>query len=252
MLRIVAIAAACVAFAQPAPGPITVSAAVSLTEALEEIAKAYAAAGGGRVAFNFAGSNVLARQVVNGAPVDLFISADAAQMQLVERAGHVSRGGVVPLVANELAIVVRHDRGTPPAAPAQVLADPGVRRIAMGDPEAVPAGVYAKQYLERAGLWKSVEAKLVPFPNVRAALAAVEHGGADAGIVYATEARIRRRVRVAAVISGPDAPAIVYPAAVVATSRGADAAARFLAFLQTAEATRIFERHGFRTPAPRP
>ena len=250
MLRFLAVAA-CLGLAQAAPAAITVSAAVSLTDALEEIAKAYAAAGGGRVAFNFGGSNALARQVVNGAPVDLFISADAAQMRVVQRAGLAALDGVASLVGNQLAIVVRRDRPTP-GAPAAILADPGVRRIAVGDPEAVPAGVYAKQYLERAGLWEAIQPKLIPFPHVRAALAAVEHGGADAGIVYATDARASGDVRVAAVVSGPEAPAIVYPAAVIAGSRRRDAAARFLAFLQTPEATRIFARHGFSAPASRP
>lgn len=250
MLRFLAVAA-CLGLAQPAPAAIIVSAAVSLTDALEEVAKAYTAAGGGRLAFNFGGSNALARQVAHGAPVDLFISADAAQMQIVERAGLVASDGVVPLVGNQLAIVVRRDRPKT-GAPAEILGDGGVRRIAVGDPEAVPAGVYAKQYLERAGLWHTIQPKLIPFPHVRAALAAVEHGGADAGIVYATDARGSSDVRVAAVISGPDAPAIVYPAAVITGSRHRDAAARFLTFLQTPEATRIFERHGFRAPASQP
>jgi molybdate transport system substrate-binding protein len=244
-LRVLALA---VAFAVPTLGApdtsITVSAAISLTEVLQDIAKAYAASGGGRVAFNLGGSNALARQIVNGAPVDVFISADAAQMAVVERAGMVSPATRLALLGNQLAIVVRRDRAEPLASAAS-LADASVRRIAIGDPDAVPAGVYAKQYLERIGLWNILQPKLLPSGSVRAALAAVEHGGADAGIVYLTDIRASTAVRLATAISGPEAPAIVYPACVVESSRRKDAAAAFLKYLRTSEATRLLEQYGF-------
>src|SRR6476469_3898730 len=153
-----------------APPPLTVSAAVSLTDVLEESAVGFRDAGGGDVRFNFAGSNVLARQIVNGAPVDLFISADEAQMRVVEDAGLVAADTRIDLLGNHLA--VGRSRAAPPIADAASLAQPVVRRIALGDPEAVPAGAYAKQWLERAGQWDGVAAKVVPVANVRAALAA--------------------------------------------------------------------------------
>ena len=130
---------------------ITVSAAVSLTESLQEIAKVYERAGG-RVSLNLAASNVLSRQIVNGAPADVFISADEAQMALVEKAGLIAAGSRVVLLRNQLAIVVRTDRSGDLAS-AAALASPDVKRIAIGDPDAVPAGVYARSYLERIGLF---------------------------------------------------------------------------------------------------
>jgi molybdate transport system substrate-binding protein len=223
---------------------ITVSAAVSLTEVMQAIAAAYEASGGHRVVLNYAGSNVLARQIINGAPVDVFISADAAQMALVEKAGMVSPGTLSPLVGNQLAIVVRKERAEAPGSAAGLTAA-SVRRIAIGDPEAVPAGVYARQYLERIGLWQAVQTKLLPSAGVRAALAAVENGAADAGIVYVTDARASAAVRVATVIAGPDAPSIIYPVCVVTSSKRKASGAAFVKFLQTPDASRIFRQHGF-------
>jgi molybdate transport system substrate-binding protein len=234
---------------QKAPVPaITVSAAVSLTDALQEVAAIYGTSGG-QVNLNLAASNVLSRQIVNGAPVDVFISADEAQMALVEKAGLMASGTRVPLLRNSLAIVVRSDRSVEVTS-AAALASEAVKRIAVGDPEAVPAGVYAKTYLQRIGLLPKLQPKLLPSSSVRAALSAVESGGADAGIVYVTDARASKRVRVGAVISGPDAPDIVYPACVIQSSTRREAAAAFLEFLQAENAARVFERHGFRAVTP--
>lgn len=227
--------------------PVTVSAAISLTEALEEIAQAYRASGGGPVRFNFGGSNVLARQIAIGAPVDLFISADEAQMRVAEAAGGIDVSTRVALLANRLAIVVR--RGGPAVREPRDLALPAFRRIAIGDPAAVPAGVYARQYLRDRGLWTALEPKLVPVGNVRAALAAAASGSVDAAFVYETDAAASRAVDTALVLTGPGAPRVVYPAAITASSRRPAAAARFLAFLRGEEAAAIFARHGFRAPA---
>ncbi len=230
------------ALAQASAPPLTVSAAVSLTEALEEAATAYRAAGGTPVVFNFGGSNTLARQIVNGAPADVFISADEMQMDVVDKAGLVAAGTRAPIVANRLVLVVDS------RSPVKAVTDLGaaeVRRIAIGDPAAVPAGVYARQYLERIGQWGRLEQKVVPVGNVRAALTAVQNGSADAALVYATDARTAPALRIVATIIGPDAPRIVYPASVVKTTRQPAAAARFLEFLRTPPARAIFERHGF-------
>jgi molybdate transport system substrate-binding protein len=227
----------------PAGGPLTVSAAISLGEALEDAAAAFRGSGGAAIALNLAGSNVLARQIAAGAPVDVFISADDAQMDVVERAGLIVPGTRVPLVGNQLVVVVEEGRSD--VASIQDLASARIRRIAIGDPEAVPAGLYARLYLERIGLWAQLAPRVVPSSNVRAALVAVQNGAADAAIVYATDARIASGVRVAVSIGGRYAPRIVYPAAVVKASRQPAEAARFLAFLQTAGARRIFEARGF-------
>ena len=231
--------------------PLTVSAAVSLTEALDEIAAAYRAAGGVPVRFNFGGSNVLARQIVNGAPVDVFISADDLQMDVVARAGLVAPGTRAPIAGNRLVVLV-DERRLPSITSIQDLLHDDIRRIAVGDPAAVPAGVYARTFLEKKGLWSRLEPKVVPAGNVRAALTAVQNGSADAAIVYATDARIARGLRVAVTVTGPDSPPIVYPACVVKSTRQPAAAAHFLQFVRSPVGARILEHHGFLAMPARP
>lgn len=228
---------------RPDPAPLTVSAAVSLADALEDIARAYSAAGGGPVRFNFAGSNVLSRQIAAGAPVDVFVSADEAQMGVAEAAGAIDRSTRVALVGNRLAVVTR--RGAAPLSDLRALATPAFKRIAIGDPAAVPAGVYARQYLHASGLWTALEPKLVPVGNVRAALAAAASGSVDASFVYQTDAATSREVDLAFVVSGPDAPRIVYPVAITTGTAHRAAAERFVRFLAGPEAGAIFARHGF-------
>jgi molybdate transport system substrate-binding protein len=228
----------------PAPAPITVSAAISLTDALTAIAGEYAAAGRGTVRFNFAASNVLARQIVNGAPVDLFISADEAQMEVTATANMLADGTRVALLSNQLAVVVPNDRPSRFAG-IRDLVNPALRRIAIGDPAAVPAGVYAKQYLEKEGLWDQIASRIVPTGSVRGALAAVQSGAADAAIVYRTDARVALRATVVWVVPADRGPRIVYPAAIIRTSAHASEASRFLDYLRSASAARAFERAGF-------
>jgi molybdate transport system substrate-binding protein len=228
----------------PVQEPITVSAAISLSDAFEELAKVYAQEGGGPVRFNFAGSNVLARQIVNGAPVDLFVSADEAQMAAVEKAGSVRPGAAVPIVSNQLVVAALSDRVEAIRA-GFASASPDIRRLAIGDPAAVPAGVYAAAYLKSRGLGAAYESRIVPTANVRAALAAVENGGTDAAIVYATDVRQSTRARAAILIPVDQAPPIVYPAAVVEATKHRQAAERFLAFLQSPAARDVLARHGF-------
>ncbi len=229
--------------ASPAGGAVTVSAAVSLTESMEAVARAYEQQGGGTVRLNFAASNVLARQIVSGAPVDLFVSADDSQMDVAVRAGAIDARTRVRLLGNRLAILT--GPGGPPIADARALLGPGIRRIAIGDPAAVPAGVYARDYLQRIGIWEALQPRLVPVSSVRAALSAVDNGSADAALTYETDASAARWARPALVISGPDAPRIVYPAAIVTGAAHRAGAERLLAYLQGAEAAAIFARRGF-------
>ncbi len=196
---------------------LTVSAAASLSEAITEAAHLYEARSGDKVLLNFGASSILATQILNGAPVDVFLSADDAQMNRVATAVRV------PLLSNKLAIV---------GAPL-----PKARRIAIANPDAVPAGVYAKQWLVQRGLWASVASKIIPMENVRAALAAVLHGNADTAIVYATDSRIGVVIE--------DSPPISYPAAVLRDAKNAAAARRFLEFLQSRDAAAIFRKYGF-------
>ncbi len=224
--------------------PLTVAAAISLSGALEDIARAYAAAGGNPVRFNFAGSNVLARQIVNGAPADLFISADEEQMNIVENAKGVVAGSRVNLLANALAVVALPERAAFvrdefAKAPAEI------RRLAMGDPAAVPAGVYARRYLEQQGLWKAYESRIVPTTNVRAALTAVDTGGADAAIVYVTDAAAAKHAVVALAVPVDKGPRIVYPAAILRSASHRTDAERFLTFLRSREASATFIRYKF-------
>lgn len=228
----------------PAAKPITVSAAVSLTDALSAIAEQYGKEGRGSVRFNFAASNVLARQIVAGAPADVFISADEAQMDVVAAAQMLVEGSRVDLVRNQLAIVVPNDRPRTMTG-ARDLLGASYRRIAIGDPTAVPAGVYAKAWLEKEGLWAQLEPRMVPGGSVRAALAAVESGAADAGIVYRTDVRVALKATVAYVLPADRGPRIAYPGALVRGSAAADEAKRFLDYLRSAAAARIFQRFGF-------
>lgn len=224
--------------------PVLVSAAISLTDALVEIEREYRRNGGQPVRFNFGGSNVLARQIVNGAPADIFISADVLQMQYAQNAGAIMPGSSFSFLSTTLAVVTRQGRS--PLHNARDLTLPAVKRIAIGDPAAVPAGIYAKQYLQRAGLWDALQPKLLPLTNVRAALAAVETGSADAAIVYHSDAVMSRRSVLAFVVSHSDGPSIVYPAAIVASTKNRAAAEKFLAFLRGPDARRIFDRYKFR------
>jgi molybdate transport system substrate-binding protein len=220
---------------------LVVSAATSLTEVLQEIAAIYESRTGEPLALNFGASNTLARQIRSGARVDVFISADEAQMDAV--AAHIAPASRVDLLSNQLAIAVPDDR--PHAFPsARALTASAIRRIAIGDPAAVPAGVYAKAYLENIGVWAAIAHKVVPAGSVRLALAAVENGAADAAVVYRTDITRASRARAALVIPAADGPRIVYPAGAI---RGGNLAGarRFLDLLQGAEAARVFERAGF-------
>ncbi len=227
-----------------APGSreVVVSAAVSLSGVLQQLAQTYQARTGERVVLNFGSSNTLARQVAAGARVDLFISADEAQMDVA--ASDLVPGTRVNLLSNQLAIAVPDDRPRRFAS-ARDLADPTITRIAIGDPAAVPAGVYAKQYLQKIGIWPAVEKRIVPAGSVRLALAAVENGAADAAIVYRTDVATASHAREAFLVPAAEGPRIVYPAAVVRTGTNQDGARRLLAFLQRSDAMAVFTRAGF-------
>jgi molybdate transport system substrate-binding protein len=232
------------AAAPTAPPELTVSAAVSLAEALEAIAPVYGRTSGARVRFNFAASNVLARQIVSGAPADVFISADEAQMDLVAAAGAIAPGTRAGLLSNRLAIVTPAGRGGTVRGVGGLLS-PHIRRIAIGDPAAVPAGVYAKRYLEAAGLWVSLQPKLMPTASVRGALAAARNGAADAAIVYESDTAAAPGTETSLVVPAADGPRIVYPAAIVSKTAQRAAAERFLAFLRGPDAARIFRQFRF-------
>ena len=223
---------------------IRVSAAASLADALREIGADYAAKSGDKPVFNFAGSNVLARQIEEGAPMDLFFSADETTMDALEQKARLVADTRRNVLANSLVIIVAADRGpeikSPPA-----LATDAVKRLALADPKAAPAGKYAKQYLEALGLWSAIEPKVVPVENVRAALAAVESGNVAAGIVYRTDAGISKKVKIAFAVPANDGPAIRYPIALLKDAPQPEAARKFLQYLASPDAARVFEKFGF-------
>lgn len=238
-----AVAAGSPAQARPDAG-LLVAAAASLSVVALDLQQRYRDETGNEVRFTFGGSNTLARQIVEGAGIDAFVSADAAQMDLVERAGRLIPGTRFDLLGNRLVIVVPAGSALPAAWPVRLTA-PEVRRVAMGDPEAVPAGVYGRRWLEAIGLWTGVVAKVVPLPSSPAALAAVREGRAQAGIVYVTDATRQAGVTVAYEVPDDQAPVIAYPAAAIRGGR-ADEARRFLAFLRGPVAARLFATAGFR------
>ncbi|WP_367871501.1 molybdate ABC transporter substrate-binding protein [Luteolibacter sp. Populi] len=221
-------------------GEIRVAAAASLTEALTEIAAAYEKDSGNKATPVFAGSNVLVRQIQEGAPIDVFISADEANMDKATKANLVKE--VAPLLTNSLVIVVPSDSSAKIASAADLAS---LKRISIGDPAAVPAGVYAKAWLTKAGLWEKIGPKCIASENVRAALAAVESGNVDAAIVYKTDAAVSRKAKVAWTVPAGDAPEIIYPVAVCTESKHADGAAKFVTFLKSEKATAVFKARGF-------
>ena len=245
-IRAVTLTALC-ALASCAPvaeDVVRVSAAISLSNVLTTIAGDYHKLTGTRVVLNLAGSDTLATQLIAGAPVDLLVSADAVQMERAARRGLIQPETRVDLLANRLIIVVPADRLGSVASP-EDLRRPTVQRIALGDPDAVPAGVYAKAYLESIGVWPDVHSKVVPTRNVRAALAAVEVGNVDAAIVYRTDVSLTSDVHVAVEVSVDAGPAIRYPAAVVRDAENDASARHLLDYLRSGDARRTFETEGF-------
>ena len=227
---------------------VTVFAAASLTDAFKEIARTYEPASGDKLVFNFGASSLLARQIKEGAPADLFFSADEAKMDELSKAGLIETGTRISLLSNTLVIVVAKEGGATVGVPAD-LAKTAIVRIALAEPQTVPAGIYAKEYLQKISLCKKIVDKIVPTENVRACLAAVESGNVDAGIVYKTDALISKKVKIAYEISVADGPKISYPLAVLKESKHAEAARRFATHLASTEARAVFAKYGF-LPAP--
>ncbi len=227
-------------------GEVTVFAAASLSDAMNELAALDQKGTGDTVRLNLAASSTLAVQIKAGAPADLFFSADEASMDKV--AGLIDPASRHSVLSNTLVIVIPADSPLKISSAAD-LGKPEVRRLALADPQTVPAGVYAKQYLEKLKLWTAVAGKVVATENVRATLAAVESGNAEAGIVYKTDALISKKVRVAFAVPLADGPVISYPVALVKDGKNPAGAAKFLALLVSPEGRAVFEKYGFR-PAP--
>jgi len=219
-----------------------VLAAASLQESMSAAADAWAKKDRARPVCSFAASSALARQIAAGAAADLFCSADEAWMDDIEKRGLIAPGTRVPFLGNRLVIVA--PAGTPLARPYDEFRALGAMRIALADPDSVPAGRYAKAALEKGGRWDAVLPKVVRAESVRAALALVERGVVERGIVYATDARASQRVQVVAVFSESSHPPIRYPLARLKASTSPDAEP-FRRFLLSGEGRAIFRRFGF-------
>lgn len=234
-----------------AAGKVTVFAAVSLKNALDEVTAAWTAETAMETANTYAASSALAKQIEAGAPADVFISADLDWMKYLSDKKLVAEGSVVKLLGNTLVLVApAESRAAVTIAPGFDLAgvlDGG--RLAICDVKSVPAGKYGKASLEALGVWTSVENSLAQAENVRAALKLVATGEAPAGIVYQTDANSEPKVKVLGTFPADSHPEIIYPAALVAASKNADAA-KLLDFLKSQTALDIFKRHGFIALAP--
>ena len=224
---------------------LTVFAASSLTDSLKAVAEAYKAKTGMAVTLSFGASSTLARQIEQGAPADIFFSADTGWMDYLQKNGHIADGTRKDLLGNRLALIAAPDAATNlMIAPRFGLAGAlGAHKLALADPASVPAGKYAKAALIALGVWDSVAAKVVPAENVRVALEYVARGEAAYGIVYATDTKVAPTVKLVGLFPSNTYPTIVYPVALTKTA--ARPAKDFLAFLSGPQAHAIFEKAGF-------
>lgn len=218
---------------------------MSLKESLEEVGRLFRADDTWDVRFSFDGTGTLARQIESGAPADIFISAHPQWMDRLADAGLLAPATRRVIARGELVAVARRGSDTVLAGPGDLAA---LTRIALGDPVTVPAGQYARQFLEKRGVWNALSNRLVYASNVRAALALVERGNADAAFVYATDARLAPGTEIRFSVPAADHDPIVYEAAILRDAARPTASQRFFWILETPEARAAFEKAGFLPP----
>lgn len=225
---------------------ILVAAAASLTNAFREIAASYEAGHPqDRVIFSFAASDILQRQIVNGAPVDIFASADAVAMDKAEQAGFIEQGSRRDFARNSLVLIVPIEDGR--TVSVADLSGPDTRRIALGNPASVPAGRYAKAALQKVDQWDALSDRFILGQNVRQVLDYVVRGEVDAGFVFGTDAAlVADRVRVVQTLALPQE--ILYPIALVARQGRSPQAAALLDYIRSSAGRAVLERHGFGAP----
>lgn len=230
------------------PAPLTVFAAASVKNVIDEANVAYQKKTGTAVVASYAASSALAKQIEAGAPADLFISADLEWMDYLQQRDLIRSASRVQLLGNRLVLIAEAKNPVKlKIAPGFKLAEAlGTGRLAIGDTAAVPAGKYGKAALESLGVWPGVENKLAQAENVRAALALVARGEAPLGIVYETDAKAEKAVVVVDRFPESSHPPIIYPAAIIATTQNA-AAQLYLDYLGSAAADELFRRYGFST-----
>ena len=226
--------------------PLTTFAAASMKNALDECDAAYTAKTGVKVAASYAASSVLAKQIDQGAPADVFISADTDWMDYAATRKAINTATRTDLLGNSIVLIVPQDSklGTVTIGPGFDLAKlAGDGRIATGDVNSVPVGKYAKAALEKLGSWQAAAPKFAMAESVRAALTLVARGEAVLGIVYATDAKVEPGVKIIGTFPADSHPPIIYP--VAATTSAGPQAAGYLAFLHSPAAKTIFEKYGF-------
>ncbi len=226
---------------------ILVSAAASLKDALEEIKPLYQQSKSNvNITYNFGASGALQQQIEQGAPADIFISAGKKQVDALEQKGLLLAGTRTNLANNRLVLVVAQD--VVGITSFYNLTDAKIKKIAIGEPRSVPAGQYGEQVLKKLQLYDRLKPKLVFANNVRQVLAAVETGNAEAGLVYATDAKISNKVKVVVAADDKFHSPIVYPIAVVKSSKNPTAAKEFVQFLSGPQAKDILKKYGFIVP----
>jgi molybdate transport system substrate-binding protein len=231
--------------AEPAE-PLVVFAAASLTDALGEIGNEFTRETGIQIKTSFAASSALAKQIESGAPVGVFFSADEKWMNYLEERKLLTAGTRRDVLANKLVVVVPSDSTVTALkldSGAALLAAFGKEHVATGDPDSVPVGKYAKAALTKLGAWKQIAPQLVRAENVRSALAFVARGEAAFGIVYLTDAKVEKKVKLVGTFPAETHPPIRYPIAV--TAKGDANARRFVTFVSSKQASAIFEKYGF-------
>jgi molybdate transport system substrate-binding protein len=248
----VVIASACASSAGARAGNvgITVSSAISLKDALDEIKQLFASQNpSASIDMNYGASGTLQLQIEQGAPVDVFISAAPKQMDTLESKGLVMQGTRRDLLRNEIVLIVPKD-AAPNVSSFQDLVRSNVERVAMGETATVPAGEYAKEVLENLGIYDAVRPKAIMAKDVRQVLTYVGTGNADAGIVYLTDALSSSKVKVVARAPEKSHAPVVYPVAVIKDSKNAALAKQFVAFLSSPPARVVFEKYGFSLTRP--
>ena len=223
---------------------LTVFAAASLTDAITDISKSFESGRSVKVYANFAGSQTLQVQIERGAPADLFISASPIQMDALEEKSAIHEYSRRNVLRNSL-VLVAPIRVSHQIKNLEELTNSRIRRIAIGEPNSVPAGIYGAEALNRLRIWSEVEPKLIPGVDVRAVLAYTEAGEVDFGIVYKTDASLSEKVRIVHEFPTSSHSPILYPAAVIRSTKHEDIARSFLLYLKTPEVKHVFEKYGF-------
>ena len=218
--------------------------AMSLTDVLTEVSEHFGAVRNVKVYCNFAGSATLQRQIEKGAPADVFISASPKQIDALQQKGLIDKDSRRSILSNRLVLVAPVNSSLS-VTDVELLAQDSIRRIAIGEPNSVPAGIYGREALTHFGVWTAIQPKLIPSADVRSTLAYVESGEVDVGIVYQTDARLSKTVKVVYQFPRSSHSPIVYPAVTIRNTGHKVLAQAFLDYLQTAEVAAIFEKYGF-------